>query len=381
MNIAIFDYGINDANPTGKCSLRVAEALASVANVTVFSSWFSNPREARIRWVKVPTLNRPQALLFVGYHLMAPILYFADRARRRSRFDHVQMVESNLSFGDVCYSHFCHRAYLKHWWKQSPPIGIRRISSWLNHRFHSLAEPWVYQRAKWIVVPSRGLARELVSEYPKARGKIHVISNPVDVEMCPPKGFDRSESRSSLGFLPEDIVMVFVATGAFERKGLPLLLEAMPQVRHPRLRLLVVGGAHDLVAKYRLRAAQTGLGKQVVFVGFQRFVCHYLWAADAFVFPSFYETFSLVSFEAAAAGLPLLVSQLHGVEEFLRDGENAILLERTPEGVAEGIRKFLAMSPQARHEMGERARLDVQRYSIGNFMAAWRSFYEKLNAA
>ena len=29
---------------------------------------------------------------------------------------------------------------------------------------------------------------------------------------------------------------------------------------------------------------------------------------------------------------------------------------------------------------GQRAREDVQRYSVENFKAAWRSFYEKLNA-
>jgi glycosyltransferase involved in cell wall biosynthesis len=159
-----------------------------------------------------------------------------------------------------------------------------------------------------------------------------------------------------------------------------LLLEAMRRLGNARLRLLVVGGPLDLIAEYRLKVAKIGLEGQVVFVGYQRDVCPYLWSADAFTFPSFYETFSLVAFEAAAAGLPLLVSQLNGVEDLLRDGENGILLERTPERVADGIKRFLDMSPEARGAMGERARQDVQRYSAENFLAAWKTFYEGLSA-
>jgi glycosyltransferase involved in cell wall biosynthesis len=382
MDIALFDYGLDPINPVGKCNLRLVEALWPTRNFTVFSSWFCNPNPGRIRWVRVPALTRPLALLFVSYHVLAPIFYWAERARRKSRFDHVQTVGSSLSFGDVCYSHFCHRAYLKRHWKQSRPKGSRRFFYWLTHRLHALMEPWVYRRVKYIVVPSQGLARELTSEYPYTRNKIHIIPNAVEVErMCPPAEFDRDEFRAGLGFSPKNVVLVFVAVGAYERKGLPLLLEAMSRVGDPYLRLLVVGGPPDLVANYQQKVVKVGLDGQVVFVGYQRDVGPYLWAADAFAFPSFYEVFPLVALESAAAGLPLLVSHLNGVEEFLRDGENGILLERTPEGVAEGVRKFLAMPPEARRAMGERARLDARPYSSENFVAAWRTFYEGLDAA
>ena len=55
----------------------------------------------------------------------------------------------------------------------------------------------------------------------------------------------------------------------------------------------------------------------------------YLWSSDVFVFPSLYETFSLVTYEAAASGLPIVVSQLYGVEDLLRDGDNGFLIETT----------------------------------------------------
>jgi len=227
------------------------------------------------------------------------------------------------------------------------------------------------------MLPSQGLARELIAEYPYTRDKIRIIPNCVELErMRMPRDFDRERFRKDLGVDPGDLALVFVALGHFERKGLPLLLEGLRRLGDPRLKLLVVGGQPDLLAAYRSRVEQLDLLKRVMFVGMQRDVRPYLWAADAFAFPSFYETFSLVSFEAAAARLPLIVAPLYGVEEFLRDGENGILVERTSEGVAEGIARFLTLSPEARRSMGEKARRDVKEYGPESFVAAWRNLYE-----
>lgn len=375
--ILIVDYKIVPTNAIGGCHLRILRELCHEHEFTVFAVEFENPLPERIRWIRIPAPTRPLALLFFVYHLLAPLYYWAHRLRRRAPYDHVQFVESNFSFGDISYSHFCHRAYLKHHWKQSAHRGLRGWLRWLDHWLHAFLEPWVYRRAKRIVVPSRGLARELIAEYPYTRDKIRIIPNCVELErMHVPSEFDRERFRKDLGVDPEDLALVFVALGHFERKGLPLLLEALRRLGNPRLKLLVVGGQPDLLAAYGSRVEQLGLKGKLVFVGMQRDVRPYLWAADAFALPSFYETFSLVSFEAAAARLPLIVAPLYGVEEVLRDGENGILVERTSEGVAEGIARFLTLSPEARRSMGEKARRDVEGYAPENFLAAWGNLYE-----
>jgi glycosyltransferase involved in cell wall biosynthesis len=101
----------------------------------------------------------------------------------------------------------------------------------------------------------------------------------------------------------------------------------------------------------------------------------YLWSSDVFVFPSLYETFSLVTYEAAASGLPIVVSHLYGVEDLLRDGENGFLIETTVAGVREGLERVLDLSPADRQAMGQRARQAASGCSEGNFVEAWRSFY------
>ena len=99
-----------------------------------------------------------------------------------------------------------------------------------------------------------------------------------------------------------------MALGQFERKGLPLLMQALATAGLDPVKLIVVGGEADLLARYREQAEKLDIGDRVKFVGMQSDVRPFLWCSDVFVFPSLYETFSLVTYEAAAAGLPIVVS-------------------------------------------------------------------------
>ncbi|MER3523036.1 MAG: hypothetical protein C4326_02970 [Ignavibacteria bacterium] len=376
IRIAIFDYKVIPTNPIGSCHLRMIQGLCGEHEFTVFAVEFENPCPDRVRFVRVPVPTRPLALLFVAYHLVAPVVYFLYRLRTGVRFDLVQMVESNLSFGDVSYAQFCHRAYLRRHWKAAGAKGLRGWLRWLDHWLHALVEPWVFRKVRRIVVPSQGLKRELEEIYPVTRGKITVIPNPVDLaRMAPPPGFDREIFRRERGVDPEDVVLLFVALGHFERKGLPLVLEALKQLGEKTAKLWVVGGEADLVVLWQARAREMGLEDQVVFFGMQRDVRHFLWGADGFVFPSVYEVFPLVTLEAAAAGLPLIVTPLYGVEEFMRDGETGLVVERSVEGILIGLRRFLALPFTERVRMGVRARETVAQYGVERFPEAWRRLY------
>jgi glycosyltransferase involved in cell wall biosynthesis len=376
VRIAIFDYRVAAHNPVGGCHLRLLRELAGEHQFTVFAVEFENPAPDAIEWVRVPAPTRPLALLFVVYHLLAPVCYLLYRWRRRVEFDRVQMVESKLSFGDIAYVHFCHRAYLKHHWRQSKGTGLRSWLRWLDYRLHALLEPVVYRRVSRIVTPSEGLAAELKGQYPFTSGRIQVIRNPVDIERLRlPAGFDRDAVRRGWGVAPSDVVLLFMALGHFERKGLPVLMDAVARVADPRVRLVVAGGERDLISVYRARCARLGIAERTFFAGMQRDVRPYLWGADAFALPSAYETFSLVAYEAAAAGLPLLAGRLHGVEDILRDGENGFLVERNPAQWAAAIRKLLALSPEQRSAMGGQARRSVQTFGPEHFIESWRDFY------
>jgi glycosyltransferase involved in cell wall biosynthesis len=379
VRIAIFDYRVWPTNPIGGCHLHLLRGLADEQEFVVFSAALDNPRPNRIGWVRIPVPLRPLVLLFGVYHLLAPLALLAYRRRGGAPFDVRQGVESNFGLADLVYAHFCHRAYLERHWHASHPSGLRGALRWLDHWLHARIEPYVYRRARRVVVPSHGLARELATYYPSTVGKTRVVPNPIDLErLRRPTSFDRAQMRHTLGVGPTQTLLLFSALGQFERKGLPLLLDALQQLADPRVKLVVVGGEADLVASYRGRAERAGLAHQVVLAGFQPDVRPYLWAADALVLPSAYEVFSLVVFEAAAVGLPIIATPLNGVEELLRDGHNGLLIERTPDGILNGLRRFLALTPAAREQLGKCASQDARAFSPDRFVNEWRRVYSEL---
>src|SRR5215207_2491083 len=201
MRIAIFDYYVEPTNPIGGCHRKLLEGICDEHEITVFAVRFDNPAPDRIRWVRVPAPQRPLALLFLAYHLLAPIAFAVHVLRSGRRFDLVQKVESNLVFGDLAYTQFCHRAYLRAAGGPRPYAGLRSFLRWLDHRLHALVEPLVYRRVRAVVVPSHGLARELATEYPQVAGRVSVIPNSVDVErLRPPGEAGRKAARSRLRF-------------------------------------------------------------------------------------------------------------------------------------------------------------------------------------
>jgi UDP-glucose:(heptosyl)LPS alpha-1,3-glucosyltransferase len=100
-------------------------------------------------------------------------------------------------------------------------------------------------------------------------------------------------------------------------------------------------------------------------------------AGDALVLPTAYETFSLVTFEAAASGLPLLVSRVSGVEDLLQDGRNGWFIGRAGPDIARRLSE-LRSDPDLARSMAEQARLAATGYSWEAMAAGYVSIYSEL---
>ena len=116
----------------------------------------------------------------------------------------------------------------------------------------------------------------------------------------------------------------------------------------------------------------------VRFVGMQADIRPYLWAADATILPSAYETFSLAVFQAAAAGLPPIVSDaLYGPDEFVEHEVNGWAVTRSEAGVRAALADAIAHVERL-PEMSNAAQAAVQPYSQHAFVAKWKSLYAGL---
>jgi phosphatidyl-myo-inositol dimannoside synthase len=204
-----------------------------------------------------------------------------------------------------------------------------------------------------------------------ARTRLTQLPPGVDVELFSPSA-DGTPVRARYG-LGEDPVVVCVSR-LVARKGQDVLVAGWPRVlaRHPRARLLLVGGGP---AERSLRRAidRRGLGSSVVPTGPvppADLPEHYA-AGDVFAMPCRtrrggldVEGLGMVYLEAAACGLPVVAGTSGGAPEAVQDGVSGHVVDpRSPEGVADTISGLLD-DPQRARAMGAAGREWVeQRWS------------------
>lgn len=376
--LAVIDMAVERRSPAGSCVLAEVRGLARSFDVTVFSDRCDAAEEPGITWERVIAPDKPTLFRYVVFHLLMPLRMTLWRLQG-GRAALVQATQGQLAGADVVYAHFCHAAYLQGAWRSSTVSGPRRWARWLNHVWNAWFEARAMRRSAVVVVPSLGLQRELVAQYPELAERIVRIPNPVDTaNFTRPREFDRATARHELGVDKDDLVLSFMALGDFARKGLGLLIEAsgtLPADTRRRLKFVVIGGSPSEIADFKAAAERHGVAGHLVFVGMQSDVRPFLWLSDAFVFPSAYEIFSLAILQAAAAGLPVLVSaRLYGAEEFVSDGENGWVVERDVQGVRAGLTRIVADRARL-GEMADAAKQSVLQYSLGAFQSRWLALY------
>jgi UDP-glucose:(heptosyl)LPS alpha-1,3-glucosyltransferase len=105
----------------------------------------------------------------------------------------------------------------------------------------------------------------------------------------------------------------------------------------------------------------------------------FFWAADLFVFPSSYETFALVVLQAMAAGMPAITTNLHGVEDYAIEGENAWIVEREVGTIRAAIQRVLD-DPALLAQAAVAATRSVAAYDTPGFVGRWRDLLARFVA-
>jgi glycosyltransferase involved in cell wall biosynthesis len=209
--------------------------------------------------------------------------------------------------------------------------------------------------------------------------RVRVFANTVDVEAFGVRADElaprRAELRAQLGASVEDVVVLSVARLAPEKR-LDVLVQAVAAAGDSRLLLVVAGEGAERETLEEL-AAEAGVRARLVGdVEWERIVELYV-SADVFALVSEREPWAVVVNEAAACGLPLLLSERVGAaHDLLRDGENGVLVAAGDVvGTSEALRSLVA-DPDRRRAMGARSREVARDWGYGpsveSFLAAVR---------
>jgi glycosyltransferase involved in cell wall biosynthesis len=307
-----------------------------------------------VRWIPVHAPRRPSVLRTWA---------FARAARAAERIAHCSITNSigaAARDADVITAQFCQAAFTARFGGIRGGSGMRAVYQRFAQSRFTADERRAYTspRLKSVIAVSEGTSRELQEFYHVPRERIIVVPNGVDGSVFRPSANadEKRALRERLHLSGGEFVALFVG-GDWERKGVRDAITAIAGMKDTRL---VVLGSGD-VGAMQAHARKAGAENQVMFPGASRAPQDWYAASDAFVFPSRYEAFSLVTLEAAASGLPIVAHAINGTEELVRDDENGWLVPFGADALRAKI-ELLRDDPARRARMSAAAVESSRRY-------------------
>jgi glycosyltransferase involved in cell wall biosynthesis len=374
LRVALVAHGIHDRGGMERAFAELVRRASGDVDLLVVAAELDEELRALVEWERVRVPMRPASLRFT---------VFAVRAGLRLRRLEADLVHTLGAIvpnrADLAAVHFCHAGFRAATGRARSESAspLRRLNIALARRLALGAERWCYRppRLRLFGAVSPGLVRELGRHYPGIPAVL--TPNGVDAERFAPSAAARSELREQEGVSADEVVVLFVG-GDWARKGLAVAIEAVAAARSEvPLRLWIVGRGDE--TRLGALAKRVGVADRVRFFGARADTERFFQAADVFVLPTLYETFSLVAHEAAAAGLPIVATRVSGVDELVGD-EAGLLVERTPESVGEALAR-LAADPELRSRLGAEGRRRALRFGWEQAAASILAAYERLLGA
>ena len=246
--------------------------------------------------------------------------------------------------------------------------------------FRALVQPLerlIFQpgRTQTVIAVSQRVRADLERYYARKSG-VTVIYQGVDTAAFHPanRALWRSRMRAEWNIPDGRFVALYVGD---LQKGARPALAALAET--PDATLLFVSATPS--AAFRSLAEEFGVAERTLFLPSTKTIERMYAAADAFLFPSAYDTFGLVVGEAMSSGLPVLTSAAVGAAELVEHGRSGVVIDPAWDAgaYAAWLRKFVA-DPALRAAMGAAARTAIEAYNWDRTAAETLAVYEQMNA-
>ncbi len=260
------------------------------------------------------------------------------------------------------------------------PTSLRLLSA----RCVSVKRDWLrevaigrsYRSAALVVCNAQQVARFLVSSYRVDPARIRVVYNGVRAhEFALPRRIAR-EGRGRLG---DKSPVVGIVCRLEPAKNVSLFIRAAAILAndYPDLGFMVAGDGSSRAELEKL-SRERGLEGRIRFVGMRDDVPALLARFDLLLHTSNHEGFSNSVLEAMAAGLPVVATEVGGLQELISDGETGLLV---PAGDLEALvaaAKRLLGDWQLAEEMGRKAAEHVRhRFTVHSMVQDMVRVYQE----
>lgn len=351
---------------------RVVEWITQLADefeIHVYSQRVEDIDSSSITWHRVPKLRGPHLFNFLWWVAANHLWRAWDRRFRGLRYDLVFSPGCNCLDADAVSVHIVFAEYAR---KIEPELRFagHAAGTWpqllhrkLYYKLICFLERRTYTRPDVaLILIAQRTAAELERHYGR-RERFPVLYLGLDHKTFNPERRQSMsvDARRSLGLSDGRFALLLIGND-WRNKGVPVLFEAMAELRELPVDLLVVS-REDPEAVRRM-AAEKGLEGRVHLVAPRKDVEFYYGAADAYVGPSLEDTFALPPAEAMACGLPVIVSAANGTSEIITHGVDGLILDDPADaaGLAAMIRR-LCEDKEFRMHLGEKAAETARQYT------------------
>lgn len=193
------------------------------------------------------------------------------------------------------------------------------------------------RRANWLLPWSTWVRDSLIRDYGADPQRVEVLPPGIDLERWQP-----AHHR------PEGPLRILFVGGDMERKGGDLLFQAF--------RALPPGSAELLLITRSQVEPQAGVQSYYGLQPNSPELIDIYRAADIFVLPTYAEAFGVAAIEAAAVGLPAIVTAVGGLTDTVVEGETGFLIQPGDLARLTARLRLLADQPELRTRLGRAAR-------------------------
>lgn len=194
------------------------------------------------------------------------------------------------------------------------------------------------------------------------RGDVHIMENGCDISIRQRSPEADELVNTRFGIKPGKPLLLYIGQHIWQ-KNLQMVIEALGQVHKNGgdFHMLFVGdGARRADMEHMV--AELGMSDKVTFAGRiqdRELIANIYLRSSAMLFPSLYDTSSLVPREAAACGCPTVFVRGSSTSQGVTD-QNGFLIENTAESLTEAV-TYIIQHPEAVSRVGETARETLYR--------------------
>jgi len=245
----------------------------------------------------------------------------------------------------------------------------------------------------WKMIFKKADYIQAISEYLKdfalrrgAKCPIEVVPNGVDFKKFRVENYQDKKTKEKIGIKDNEKVILTVSR-LVEKNGVDILIRAINELKVKsykvcRVKLLIAGEGKERKKLERL-VSELNLKNEVIFAGEIKLgeIAEYYKIADIFCRPSRTEGFGNVFIEAMAAGAPVVATNVGGIKDFLKDGENGLTCKvEDPKDLAEKINRILE-DENLRKKLIEGGLETAKKYDWENITKRMGEILNKFNKA